>query len=148
MSRAQAQPATSPSTVTQEVELVYWKDIKDSTDPEEFQAFLGKFPAGIYADLAQLCHAADVQQRRPGANQGAELTAEYLVDTKAWAVGSPATVADLIREQFELAGGFGTLLMLGSDYADPAEREKWFRSMELLSTEVMPRLRDLPVRPS
>jgi serine/threonine-protein kinase len=44
---------TSPSTVTQEVELVYWKDIKDSTEPEEFQAFLDKFPAGIYADLAR-----------------------------------------------------------------------------------------------
>jgi serine/threonine-protein kinase len=44
---------TSPSTVTQEVELVYWKDIKDSTDPEEFEAFLDKFPAGIYADLAR-----------------------------------------------------------------------------------------------
>jgi serine/threonine-protein kinase len=44
---------TSPSTVTQEVELVYWKDIKDSADPEEFEAFLAKFPAGIYADLAR-----------------------------------------------------------------------------------------------
>ncbi|AMO24825.1 hypothetical protein GCM10027034_08110 [Ramlibacter solisilvae] len=45
--------ATTPSVVTQEVELVYWKDIKDSTDPEEFEAFLEKFPAGIYADLAR-----------------------------------------------------------------------------------------------
>ncbi len=54
----------------------------------------------------------------------------------------------IIREQFELAGGFGTLLMLGSDYADPGERESWFRSMELLSREVMPRLADLPIRPS
>lgn len=45
--------ATSPSSLTQEVELVYWKDIKDSTDPEEFEAFLAKFPAGIYADLAR-----------------------------------------------------------------------------------------------
>jgi serine/threonine-protein kinase len=44
---------TSPSTVTQEVELVYWKDIKDSTEAEEFDAFLDKFPAGIYADLAR-----------------------------------------------------------------------------------------------
>jgi eukaryotic-like serine/threonine-protein kinase len=44
---------TSGSTVTQELELVYWKDIKDSTDPEEFDGFLGKFPAGIYADLAR-----------------------------------------------------------------------------------------------
>lgn len=41
------------STVTQEVELVYWKEIKDSEDPEEFQDFLLKFPAGIYSDLAR-----------------------------------------------------------------------------------------------
>ncbi|HWP10620.1 MAG TPA: protein kinase [Ramlibacter sp.] len=47
------QPATSGSTVTQEVELVYWKDIKESTDPEELEGFLEKFPAGIYADLAR-----------------------------------------------------------------------------------------------
>src|SRR5207253_9589459 len=44
---------TTPSTVTQEVELVYWKDIKDSTDADEFEAFLDKFPGGIYADLAR-----------------------------------------------------------------------------------------------
>ncbi|HSH88562.1 MAG TPA: serine/threonine-protein kinase [Ramlibacter sp.] len=44
---------TGGSTVTQEVELVYWKDIKDSTEPEEFESFLAKFPAGIYADLAR-----------------------------------------------------------------------------------------------
>ncbi len=44
---------TSGSTVTQEVELVYWKDVKDTGDPEELQDFLVKFPAGIYADLAR-----------------------------------------------------------------------------------------------
>jgi serine/threonine protein kinase len=50
---------TSPTTpssiglVTQELELVYWKDVKDSTDPEELQGFLEKFPNGIYADLAR-----------------------------------------------------------------------------------------------
>ena len=41
------------SSVTQELELVYWKDVKDATDPEELQGFLEKFPAGIYADLAR-----------------------------------------------------------------------------------------------
>ncbi len=41
------------STVTQEVELVYWKDIKESTDLADIQGFLDKFPAGIYADLAR-----------------------------------------------------------------------------------------------
>ena len=44
---------TGASLVTQEVELVYWKDIKDSSDVEDIQGFLGKFPSGIYADLAR-----------------------------------------------------------------------------------------------
>jgi len=44
---------TSTSLVTQEVELVYWKDIKESNDVEDIQGFLTKFPAGIYADLAR-----------------------------------------------------------------------------------------------
>ncbi len=43
----------SGSTVTQELELVYWKDIKDSDDLEDLQGFLDKFPSGIYADLAR-----------------------------------------------------------------------------------------------
>ena len=44
---------TSTSLVTQEVELVYWKDIKESIDTEDIQGFLAKFPSGIYADLAR-----------------------------------------------------------------------------------------------
>ncbi|MES2398367.1 MAG: serine/threonine-protein kinase [Pseudomonadota bacterium] len=41
------------SIVTQELELVYWKDIKESVDVEDIQGFLSKFPSGIYADLAR-----------------------------------------------------------------------------------------------
>ena len=44
---------TSGSIVTQELELVYWKDIKDSADVEDIEVFLAKFPAGVYADLAR-----------------------------------------------------------------------------------------------
>ena len=44
---------TSSSLVTQEVELVYWKDIKESSDVEDILGFLAKFPSGIYADLAR-----------------------------------------------------------------------------------------------
>jgi eukaryotic-like serine/threonine-protein kinase len=44
---------TSGSAVTQELELVYWKDVRDSTEPEELEGFLEKFPGGIYADLAR-----------------------------------------------------------------------------------------------
>jgi eukaryotic-like serine/threonine-protein kinase len=41
------------STVTQELELVYWKDIKESDEPEVLEGFLKRFPVGIYADLAK-----------------------------------------------------------------------------------------------
>ena len=44
---------TSTSIVAQEVELVYWKDIKESNDIEDIEGFLAKFPSGIYADLAR-----------------------------------------------------------------------------------------------
>jgi serine/threonine-protein kinase len=48
-----APSAGSVTSVTQELELVYWKDVKDSTDPEDLLGFLEKFPTGIYADLAR-----------------------------------------------------------------------------------------------
>lgn len=41
------------SVVTQELELVYWKEIKESMDVEDIQGFLTRFPSGIYADLAR-----------------------------------------------------------------------------------------------
>ncbi|MEO8857168.1 MAG: protein kinase [Burkholderiaceae bacterium] len=44
---------TGGSIVTQELELVYWKDVKDSSDVEDLQGFLARFPAGIYSDLAR-----------------------------------------------------------------------------------------------
>jgi serine/threonine-protein kinase len=48
-----ANSITGGSTVTQELELVYWKDVKESADPQELEGFLDKFPGGIYADLAR-----------------------------------------------------------------------------------------------
>lgn len=36
-----------------EIELVYWKDVRDSDDPLDLQGFLDRFPEGIYADLAR-----------------------------------------------------------------------------------------------
>jgi eukaryotic-like serine/threonine-protein kinase len=55
---------SSGSTVTQELELVYWKDIKDSNEPEVLEGFLKRFPVGIYADLAKrkLKSLADAQR--------------------------------------------------------------------------------------
>lgn len=49
----QSDLAACPATVTQELELVYWKDIKESADAQDIWGFLAKFPSGIYADLAR-----------------------------------------------------------------------------------------------
>jgi eukaryotic-like serine/threonine-protein kinase len=49
----QSGSSVGQSTVTQEIELVYWKDIKDSMDVEDLQGFMAKFPDGIYAGLAR-----------------------------------------------------------------------------------------------
>ncbi len=43
----------SSALLTQEVELVYWKDIRESDDVPALHKFLLKFPDGIYADLAR-----------------------------------------------------------------------------------------------
>ena len=53
ITQAPSGASVSGSTVTQEVELVYWKDIKESEDIEDFEGFLARFPTGIYADLAR-----------------------------------------------------------------------------------------------
>ncbi len=41
------------STITQELELVYWKDVKESNDVHDLEGFLKRFPEGVYADLAK-----------------------------------------------------------------------------------------------
>jgi serine/threonine-protein kinase len=45
-------PAGSNS-LTMELELLYWKEIRDSDDPADFHTFLRKFEDGIYAHLAR-----------------------------------------------------------------------------------------------
>jgi eukaryotic-like serine/threonine-protein kinase len=56
-----SQSGSGGSTVTQELELVYWKDVKESNEPDVLEGFLRRFPVGIYADLAKrkLKHLAD-----------------------------------------------------------------------------------------
>lgn len=70
----------------------------------------------------------------------ADVTPEYLA-RNLWLIGSPDTVAERLRETYEVVGGFGTLLVNSYDYADKPGR--WRRSMELLQDEVLPQLADL-----
>lgn len=69
-----------------------------------------------------------------------DVTVEYCAKHN-WLVGSPATVAEKIEAVYEELGGFGTLLVLGFDYAD--QPEAWRNSMRLLAEEVMPKVQHL-----
>ena len=52
-----SQPGTStsprPATGAQELELEFWRSIKDSGDPADHELYLEQFPAGVYAELAR-----------------------------------------------------------------------------------------------
>jgi len=74
----------------------------------------------------------------------ADLTPEYLVD-HGWLVGSVDTVTEKLLQMYDDLGGFGTLLVLGFDYAD--NPEPWRQSMELLAKQVMPRVAHLTGEP-
>ena len=66
----------SADTVTQELELVYWKDIRGTRKPRELQLFIEKFPSGVYVDLAMRrlarLRAKALQPTEPAAPLAAE----------------------------------------------------------------------------
>jgi serine/threonine protein kinase len=45
--------STSPTGGSQEVEVEFWRSIKDSEDAEDFELYLQQFPRGAYAKLAE-----------------------------------------------------------------------------------------------
>ena len=59
VARAPAQDSSRTATSgtqpggTQEVELEFWRAIKDGNDPDDFELYVKQFPSGIYAALAK-----------------------------------------------------------------------------------------------
>ena len=45
--------ASQPPPATAEQETVFWQSIANSTDPADFEAYLRRFPNGVFSDLAQ-----------------------------------------------------------------------------------------------
>jgi tol-pal system protein YbgF len=45
--------AVAPATTTSQAEIVLWKTIENSTNPADFQSYLGEYPQGAFAVLAQ-----------------------------------------------------------------------------------------------
>ena len=65
-----------------------------------------------------------------------EITDDYVMDELVW-YGSVNKVVDQILAFREEIGDFGELVYCGVDWVDPALSR---RSMELMATEVMPRV--------
>ena len=68
------------------------------------------------------------------------VTLDYMLD-HIWLVGSPETVAQKLRQLYEISGGFGVLLAMVLDHLD--DRAGSDKSMRLLAEEVLPRVADL-----
>lgn len=80
----------SSSALTQEVELVYWKEIKESEDQQDFEDYLGKFPTGIYADLARRRLKKLVALEGDSSSTGTRLVTRNMSDASA-ALTAPET---------------------------------------------------------
>jgi alkanesulfonate monooxygenase SsuD/methylene tetrahydromethanopterin reductase-like flavin-dependent oxidoreductase (luciferase family) len=73
--------------------------------------------------------------------KGDEVTFDQLAEAGVYFLGDPDTVAKQLRDFYDAAGGFGTLLIVaGKKWAT---REKVFRSMQLFMDHVAPKLRGL-----
>jgi alkanesulfonate monooxygenase SsuD/methylene tetrahydromethanopterin reductase-like flavin-dependent oxidoreductase (luciferase family) len=66
-----------------------------------------------------------------------DVTPEYCAQHN-WLIGSPSTVVEKIERMYEEVGGFGSLLLFCFDYSE--NPQAWRHSMELLATEVMPKV--------
>ena len=76
-----------------------------------------------------------------------EVSFDGLAEAGVYFLGDPDSVARQLREFYDAAGGFGTLLLVtGKDWAT---REKRERSLKLFMQHVAPKLRELePLRES
>ncbi len=120
---------------------VYVADTAAEARKAIVDGFAGRFWNDYFGVIAKRLNITDLF-RRKGAPPDLPVDAAYLVDHGTWFVGEPDSVVDQIVEQYELTGGFGVLLQMGFHYADAEYREGWFRSMELLAKEVMPRVNE------
>ena len=118
---------------------IYVAETEQEARRAAIEGCMGEFWNRHFKLIAEKMRIIDLF-RRQNAPSDVPADAAYLVAHGTWFVGTPDQVADQIVEQYELTGGFGTLLQLGYDYADSKMREGWFRSMQLLAQEVMPRV--------
>ncbi|MEE9095829.1 LLM class flavin-dependent oxidoreductase [Pseudarthrobacter phenanthrenivorans] len=95
-----------------------------------FGEFLNEFLLPIFKFLGY-----SENWKHDDAVNAAEIDLEYLLRHQ-FLIGSVETVTEQLLSMQEETGGFGTLLMEGVDYEE--DKDRWFRSMQLMAEEVVP----------
>jgi tetratricopeptide (TPR) repeat protein len=65
LAAASGAPASAPAAKVTQAEVVLWKSIENSTDPQAFRGYLDAYPHGIFASAAQ----AKIEQFTRAANE-------------------------------------------------------------------------------
>jgi len=63
--------ASEPAVTTTQAEIVLWKSIENSTNPENFQTYLSQYPQGAFSRLAQQ-HLKDIDEQLAAAKKAQE----------------------------------------------------------------------------
>jgi eukaryotic-like serine/threonine-protein kinase len=110
---------STDSTVTQELELVYWKDIKESNEADVIEGFLRRFPVGIYADLAKRKLKSMADAERAAGDTSRYETTMLRKPGDATMVASVSPVAKEITGAVRTAQGTGAARTAQSVNASP-----------------------------
>lgn len=102
------------------------KEVKEGTLARDFSDYFFKMVPKIRGNL----DIFKIDKSMPDT----EVTIDYMIDN-LWIVGSPGEVKNRLEELYNYVGGFGTLLVMGHEWAP---LENWQNSMQLLVNEVIP----------
>ena len=96
-------PGGAPSAATAEQENLFWQSIMNSTNPAEFEAYLRRFPNGVFSELAQARLSA--LGAPPGAPVG-RLGGQAADSSRPAASGAAARAAASAAVSADRAAGF------------------------------------------
>ena len=124
-----------------------WRMVREifvaETDEEAWEATvngpMGRMTDEYWLKLLEAFEFTGFLKADPS-HDDADVDVEYQAEHN-WLIGSVDTVVEKIEKIYADVGGFGHLLLFGFDYAD--QPELWRRSMELIGTEVQPRVAHL-----
>ena len=132
----QSGAATLPRVDPAAVELMFWETIKASSDPEDFKAYLAKYPNGQFADLARRR-----AQSRPAANAATNAGAGTAASTPVIATTAPrstggAAARSLWSSQIFMLGYYlGFAEIAAYQNAAPAQVQQSLESAREMSSQ-------------